>query len=286
MHKKLITPILVFGLTFLAACTSAGTDTVRVIPGGSASMTASTTRITTTTSVTAHERGTLVTSAITTTSRRTRTATAWVGTESPPTTTRTLDKPVRWGVGFYRWPGLRVGDTFLDEEIIKANKTLRFIVLYSDNPNFKRRAKAQRNVRYVERGKKVSIPEPPHDSYTLLPYHDHERGDIVPAGPRWSFPNAGIAGDVTSGCVWLLDENDERHNVLWPKSYKARYDPVRIYDEGWTLVWEEDQRLDLDALPDRSAEYWERVPRECRVSDRDQDRPEQPVALILHDTLT
>lgn len=198
-------------------------------------------------------------------------------------TTSAVAATVRWVVGFHQWPGLRVGDAFLGETVIKTDRRLRFVVLNSDDPSFQRRAERHRNVRYVERDKEVSIPEQPHDPYHLLPYHDYGRGSDRPLGPAMSFPDAGISGNSKTACVWLLDENDERYHVLWPKGYQAQYSPLAIYDEQRELVWTDGQRFDLVTLGNSTAELWERVPRECRLSNRDAERPDQLIALIQYD---
>lgn len=272
MHKKLSTFVAMSALMVLSACgSSAGTDGVRAISADITTVSPSTTTIQT--SVKAEGPSTLTAPPTTTTTTTTTSA------RPTTTTTRRLAEPVEWVVGFHQWPGLQPGDTFFGETIIKTHERLRAILLKSDDPAFKRRAEQRRNVRYADRNKARTF-----NDLVWLPHHDYGPGDVVPAGPRWPFPNAGIEGSADIGCVWLLDENDKRYNVLWPEGFTMQYgEPLTIYNQSHDPVWKKGQRFDIETKPSRSAELWQRVPRKCRVSSRDKEQPDDPFVVIMSD---
>lgn len=74
-------------------------------------------------------------------------------------------------------------------------------------------------------------------------------------------------------CVWVRGETDrmagERVAIAWNDGFVARFNPLRIYDETGTEVWQEGETKYLRAWWDNSdhGDSWPRrhIPAECRT---------------------
>jgi hypothetical protein len=82
--------------------------------------------------------------------------------------------------------------------------------------------------------------------------------------PAVLWPDLTISGDAATHCVWFAFSDGVRHSVLWPHGYRARFDPVRIYDAQDREVWREGQVKDSGGF---NTAPWDRVPPACRVGD-------------------
>jgi hypothetical protein len=94
----------------------------------------------------------------------------------------------------------------------------------------------------------------------LLPTWDGAKA--ATAGPL--IRGIEVVGDSAKDCVWLSQQNGNRHAVLWPRGYWARFDPVRIYNEKGTQVWREGQPRDLGGGGQTMVS---RLPPACRIGD-------------------
>ncbi len=77
---------------------------------------------------------------------------------------------------------------------------------------------------------------------------------------------ATVVGDAEQRCVWLRATDGTRHAVLWPSGYRARFGPVRIYDERDRLVWQESDAV-RTVGGGFSTVHVERIPKACRTGD-------------------
>jgi hypothetical protein len=78
-----------------------------------------------------------------------------------------------------------------------------------------------------------------------------------------------LAGDVKSGCVWLVDPY-ERLTVIWPNGFSVRWDPLRVYRPGGELLAREGDLLRMGGgrLGSFAWEKWASDPvKHCRVSE-------------------
>jgi hypothetical protein len=102
-------------------------------------------------------------------------------------------------------------------------------------------------------------------------------GPVLPHGevllPSWPgnqnalalVRDARFVGDPATHCVWMVAGTQPRIPVLWPAGYRARFLPLRIYDEQDREVWREGQAKDVGG---GGAGYPERVPPPCRDGKR------------------
>jgi hypothetical protein len=93
----------------------------------------------------------------------------------------------------------------------------------------------------------VALPSWPGDANAAMLVHD-----------------ASFVGNPASGCVWLV-AGGNRIPALWPPGYRARFDPLRIYDEHDREVWRTGQLTDVGG---GGAGHPELVPPACRDGQR------------------
>lgn len=91
----------------------------------------------------------------------------------------------------------------------------------------------------------------------------HYTADSLPTA---LLPEVQPVTDSGGSCVWLLTRDNERIAALWPPDYRARFHPLRIYDEKDALVWSEQQRRDVGG--GYSSVHVERLPAACRTGPR------------------
>lgn len=95
----------------------------------------------------------------------------------------------------------------------------------------------------------------------LPSYGDLNRHTFV--GPT----RAQLGGDPVTGCVWLEAAFEgERMATLWPRDYRVRFDPIRIYDARGRVVMREGVMHDFSGQ--RSTVAIHKVPRGCRTGER------------------
>lgn len=71
-----------------------------------------------------------------------------------------------------------------------------------------------------------------------------------------------VVGSRALGCVWVV-QGGTRHAAIWPPGFRARFDPVRIYDAQHREVWREGQAIELGGGGGNAAP----VPGRCRTGD-------------------
>ncbi len=75
-----------------------------------------------------------------------------------------------------------------------------------------------------------------------------------------------IAGDASTGCVWITYPRRTHRMALWYPGYSARFDGIRIYDTRGSLVWSElDPPLDIGG--GFVEVFLDRIPMQCRTND-------------------
>lgn len=77
---------------------------------------------------------------------------------------------------------------------------------------------------------------------------------------------AQLGGDEESGCVWLDEPGrGTRWAALWPRGFRAAFNPIRIYTPSGRMIWREGTEMDLSGGP--STVHVDRIPPACRISD-------------------
>jgi hypothetical protein len=74
--------------------------------------------------------------------------------------------------------------------------------------------------------------------------------------------HAGILGDRTHGCVWLI-YGGSIYAALWPPGYYGRWNPLRLYTKKGRLVWRRGQRYDVGG--GFSSVHVDRIKPACRT---------------------
>jgi hypothetical protein len=92
----------------------------------------------------------------------------------------------------------------------------------------------------------------------LLPHRQSEASTLI------GTTDISIDADPDGPCVWAVNPGGARYATLWPIGYRARFDPLRIYDEKDQEVWREGEPRDSPGQPLGSVD---RVPEPCRVGD-------------------
>lgn len=110
-----------------------------------------------------------------------------------------------------------------------------------------------------------AIPTP--DTGVALPSHDAKAYTSV----DYQYdPGVGVTGDASKQCVWLVFPGiEEPQAALWPTGWRARFDPVRIYNQDHDEVWRAGQlRQHIETPRQLGDEYINRIRPECRVGDK------------------
>lgn len=110
----------------------------------------------------------------------------------------------------------------------------------------------------------ATVPRPPATAVPTrqlpdeiaLPAHDGATPDVAMSGGT-------LVGDQRLGCVWVV-QGGRRLAALWPPGYRAKFGPVRIYDEAGE-VWREGQVRELGG---GVSSVVDRVPEACRTGTR------------------
>lgn len=84
--------------------------------------------------------------------------------------------------------------------------------------------------------------------------------------PRSVLRDASIVGSADRQCVWLLDAEGHRHAALWPRGYRAGFDPVRVFNAAGRPVWGEGHVQDVGG--GFTSAGVERLAEACRTGDR------------------
>lgn len=84
--------------------------------------------------------------------------------------------------------------------------------------------------------------------------------------PRMLLRGVRLVGSAERRCVWLLDMDGRKHAALWPPGYRARFDPVRVFNAAGRPVWGEGHEQDIGG--GFTTVGVERLAPECRVDNR------------------
>jgi hypothetical protein len=130
------------------------------------------------------------------------------------------------------------------------------------------RASRKATLRATPRVTPTALPTTPPPAAPTRPTVATPPAEIALPTHEGATPHAGLGahtllGNRKLGCVWIV-QGTRRYAAVWPPGFRARFDPVRIYDAEHRLVWREGQVMELGGGPGPQAD---RVPPRCRVGE-------------------